>query len=92
MVVSICSVSERKATPCACPLRILLPLVDELSNKFRLDLVSDASFGDSFGGLKYQYVQSEHWRLAATARVRFPPAGGDCRGKQGSASGHLCLA
>jgi len=33
---------------------------------------SDASFGDSFGGLKYQYYQSEHWRLAATGRVRFP--------------------
>ena len=33
---------------------------------------SDASFGDSFGGLKYQYYRSEHWRLAATGRVRFP--------------------
>ena len=33
---------------------------------------SDASFGDSFGGFKYQYYQSEHWRLAATGRVRFP--------------------
>jgi len=33
---------------------------------------SDASFGDSFGGLKYQYYQSAHWRLAATGRVRFP--------------------
>jgi hypothetical protein len=33
---------------------------------------SDASFGDSFVGLKYQYYRSEHWRLAATGRVRFP--------------------
>jgi hypothetical protein len=33
---------------------------------------SDASFGDSFAGLKYQYYRSEHWRLAATGRVRFP--------------------
>jgi hypothetical protein len=33
---------------------------------------SDASFGDSFAGLKYQYHRSEHWRLAATGRVRFP--------------------
>jgi hypothetical protein len=33
---------------------------------------SDTSFGDSFGGLKYQYYQSAHWRLAATGRVRFP--------------------
>jgi hypothetical protein len=33
---------------------------------------SDASFSDSFGGLKYQYYRSEHWRLAATGRVRFP--------------------
>jgi hypothetical protein len=33
---------------------------------------SDASFSDSFGGLKYQYVRSEHWRLAATGSVRFP--------------------
>src|SRR5262249_21064945 len=33
---------------------------------------ADASFGDSFAGLKYQYDRSEHWRLAATGRVRFP--------------------
>jgi hypothetical protein len=33
---------------------------------------SDASFGDSLAGLKYQYYRSEHWRLAATGRVRFP--------------------
>jgi hypothetical protein len=33
---------------------------------------SDASFGDSFAGLKYQYDRSAHWRLAATGRVRFP--------------------
>jgi hypothetical protein len=33
---------------------------------------SDASFSDSFGGLKYQYYRSEHWRLAATGSVRFP--------------------
>jgi hypothetical protein len=33
---------------------------------------SDASFGDSFAGLKYQYYRSEHWRLAATGGVRFP--------------------
>jgi hypothetical protein len=32
---------------------------------------SDASFGDIFGGLKYQYYQSEHWRLAVTGTVRF---------------------
>ena len=33
---------------------------------------SDASFGDSVGGLKYQYAQSAHWRLAVTGNVRFP--------------------
>src|SRR6266571_1371105 len=33
---------------------------------------SDASFSDSFGGLKYQYARSEHWRLAATGSVRAP--------------------
>jgi hypothetical protein len=33
---------------------------------------SDASFSDIFGGLKYQYHQSEHWRLAVTGSVRFP--------------------
>jgi hypothetical protein len=33
---------------------------------------SDASFSDSFGGLKYQYFQSEHWRLAVTGSVRVP--------------------
>jgi len=33
---------------------------------------SDASFSDSFAGLKYQYSRSEHWRLAATGSVRFP--------------------
>ena len=33
---------------------------------------SDASFGDSFGSLKYQYAQSEHWRLAVSGSVRFP--------------------
>jgi hypothetical protein len=38
----------------------------------RVETWSDASFGDSFAGLKYQYFQSEHWRLAATGRVRFP--------------------
>jgi hypothetical protein len=38
----------------------------------RVDDWSDASFGDSFAGLKYQYYRSEHWRLAATGRVRFP--------------------
>jgi hypothetical protein len=38
----------------------------------RVDDWSDASFGDSFAGLKYQYFRSEHWRLAATGRVRLP--------------------
>jgi hypothetical protein len=38
----------------------------------RVETWSDASFGDSFGGFKYQYYRSEHWRLAATGRVRFP--------------------
>jgi hypothetical protein len=38
----------------------------------RVETWSDASFGDSFAGLKYQYFQSEHWRLAATGRVRLP--------------------
>ncbi len=38
----------------------------------RVQSWSDASFSDSFGGLKYQYYRSEHWRLAATGRVRFP--------------------
>jgi hypothetical protein len=38
----------------------------------RLQSWSDASFSDSFGGLKYQYYRSEHWRLAATGSVRFP--------------------
>jgi hypothetical protein len=38
----------------------------------RVETWSDASFGDSFAGLKYQYYRSEHWRLAATGRVRFP--------------------
>src|SRR3989441_1455286 len=33
---------------------------------------SDASFSDLFGGLKYQYYRSAHWRLAATGSVRFP--------------------
>jgi hypothetical protein len=33
---------------------------------------SNASFSDSFAGLKYQYYRSEHWRLAATSSVRFP--------------------
>ena len=33
---------------------------------------SDASVSDLFGGLKYQYYQSAHWRLAVTGRVRFP--------------------
>jgi hypothetical protein len=33
---------------------------------------SDASFGESFAELKYQYYRSAHWRLAATGRVRFP--------------------
>src|SRR5712691_587659 len=38
----------------------------------RVQSWSDASFSDSFGGLKYQYYRSEHWRLAATGSVRFP--------------------
>jgi hypothetical protein len=38
----------------------------------RVETWSDASFSDSFAGGKYQYFQSEHWRLAATGRVRFP--------------------
>jgi hypothetical protein len=38
---------------------------------------SDASFGDIFGGLKYQYYQSEHWRLAVTGTVRFPTGRAD---------------
>jgi len=38
----------------------------------RVEDWSDASFGDSFAGGKYQYYRSEHWRLAATGRVRFP--------------------
>jgi hypothetical protein len=38
---------------------------------------SDASFGDIFGGLKYQYYQSEHWRLAVTGNVRFPTGKSD---------------
>ena len=37
----------------------------------RVEDWSDASFGDSFAGLKHQYYRSEHWRLAATGRVRF---------------------
>jgi hypothetical protein len=32
----------------------------------------DASFGESFAGLTYQYYRSAHWDLAATGRVRFP--------------------
>lgn len=32
----------------------------------------DASFGDSFGGVKYQYYRSDHWRLAVTGSVRVP--------------------
>ena len=46
-------------------------LVQRLGFK-RVESWSDASFGDSLAGLKYQYVQSAHWRLAATGRVRFP--------------------
>jgi hypothetical protein len=38
----------------------------------RVGTWSDASFGDSFAGLKYQYLQSEHWRLATTGRVWLP--------------------
>ena len=38
----------------------------------RVEDWSDASFSDSFGGLKYQYYRSEHWRFAVTGRVRFP--------------------
>jgi hypothetical protein len=38
----------------------------------RVDDWSDASFGESFAGLTYQYSRSEHWRLAATGRARFP--------------------
>jgi hypothetical protein len=38
----------------------------------RVETWSDASFGDSFAGGKYQYFQSEHWRLATTGRVRLP--------------------
>ena len=33
---------------------------------------SDASFGDSFGGLKYQYHQSEHWRLCRHGQGAIP--------------------
>jgi hypothetical protein len=38
----------------------------------RLEDWSDASFSDSFGGLKYQYYRSDHWRLAITGSVRAP--------------------
>jgi hypothetical protein len=38
----------------------------------RVEDWSDASFGDSVGGLKYQYYQSAHWRLAVTGTVRVP--------------------
>ena len=38
----------------------------------RVQSWSDASFSDSFGGLKYQYYRSEHWRLTATGSVRVP--------------------
>lgn len=38
----------------------------------RVEDWSDKTFGDMFGGIKYQYYQSAHWRLAATGTVRFP--------------------
>ena len=38
----------------------------------RVDDWSDAGFGDIIGGLKYQYYQSTHWRLAVSGTVRFP--------------------
>ena len=38
----------------------------------RVEDWSDASVSDSFGGLKYQYYRSDHWRLAVTGGVRFP--------------------
>jgi len=38
----------------------------------RVDNWSDAGFGDIFGGLKYQYYHSTHWRLAVSGTVRFP--------------------
>jgi hypothetical protein len=34
----------------------------------RVDDWSDASFGDSFGGLKYQYFQSEHSEFPMSLR------------------------
>jgi hypothetical protein len=46
-------------------------LVERLGFR-RVETWSDASFSDSFAGVKYQYYHSEHWRLAATGRVRFP--------------------
>jgi hypothetical protein len=38
----------------------------------RIENWSDHGFGDIIGGLKYQYYQSAHWRLAVSGTVRFP--------------------
>jgi hypothetical protein len=38
----------------------------------RIENWSDHGFGDVIGGLKYQYYQSAHWRLAVSGTVRFP--------------------
>jgi hypothetical protein len=38
----------------------------------RVEDWSDAGFSDIIGGLKYQYYQSAHWRLAVSGTVRFP--------------------
>ncbi|MGE3541972.1 MAG: hypothetical protein AB7N91_31720 [Candidatus Tectimicrobiota bacterium] len=38
----------------------------------RVEDWSDAGFSDLFGGLKYQYYRSAHWRLAVSGNVRFP--------------------
>jgi hypothetical protein len=46
-------------------------LVERLGFR-RLQDWEGADFGDSFGGLKYQYYRSERWRLAVTGGVRLP--------------------
>jgi len=38
----------------------------------RFESWSDQGFGDIEAGLKYQYYQSENWRLALTGGIRFP--------------------
>jgi hypothetical protein len=38
----------------------------------RVDDWEDAGFSDIIGALKYQYLQTAHWRLAVSGTVRFP--------------------